>query len=67
MAFAGSEFPTGGTGGKQWIQKMSESAPFIINKYMSRVRFEGIFLLLRYTDINDVEYTDELFHMRQME
>ena len=46
--------------------KMSEGAPFRLNKYMSRMMFEGILLSLRYTDIKDVEYGDVFFHNRQM-
>ena len=46
---------------------MSEGAPFRLNMYMSRTRFEGILPFLFYTDKNDVEYYDGFFHMRQME
>ena len=35
--------------------KMSQGAPFRLKKYMSSTRFEGIFLLPRYTDRKDVE------------
>ena len=47
--------------------KMSGGAPFRLNKYMSRTRFEGILGSLRYTDKKDVEYYDGFFHMRQIE
>ena len=47
--------------------KMSECAPFRLNKYMARTRFEGILLQLYYTDRNDVEYNDGFLHMRKIE
>ena len=47
--------------------KMSEGAPFVLNKYMSRTRFEGILSSLCYTYKKDVEYYDGFFHMNQME
>ena len=46
---------------------MSGGAPFILNKYMSKTRFEGILFLLCYTDRKNVEYNDGFFHMCQME
>ena len=46
---------------------MSGGAPFRINKYMSRNRFEGILGSLRYTDQKNIEYYDRFFHMRQLE
>ena len=46
---------------------MSGGAPFILTKYTSRTRFEGIPGYLRYIDQKDVGYYDEFFHMRKME
>ena len=46
---------------------MSKSEPLRLNKYMLSTRFEYIFLALRYTDKNYLEYNDGLFHMCQME
>ena len=46
---------------------MSEGAPFRLNKYISRMRFYGILLSLRYADRKDAQYNDGFFHMRQME
>ena len=46
--------------GRNWCSTakttMSEGAIFIINKYMSRTKFEGILFSLRYMDRKDVEY-----------
>ena len=47
--------------------KMSEGAPFRLNKYMPRARFEGILGSIRYTDKNYVKYYYGFFHMLQME
>ena len=43
--------------------KMSGGAPFIINKYMSMTRFEGILGSLRYIDQEYIECYDGFFHM----
>ena len=45
----------------------SKGAPFRLNTYISRNRFEVILFSQGYTERNDVEYYYELFHMRQME
>ena len=45
---------------------MSESAPFRLNKYMSRTRFEVIILSLHYTNREDFVYNSWLLRMRQM-
>ena len=46
---------------------MSVGAPFRLNKYISRTRFEGILVSIRYILQNDVGYYDGFFHMRKME
>ena len=46
---------------------MSGEAPFRLNKYKSRTRFEGILGYICYIDQNDVEYYDGFFHMRKIE
>ena len=46
---------------------MSKGAPFVINKYMPRKRFEVILSLLWYTDRKGVECNDGFFHMRKIE
>ena len=46
---------------------MSGGAPFILDKYISRNRFEGILGSLHYIDQNYVEYYDGFFHMNKME
>ena len=45
---------------------MSGGAPFRLDKYMSRTRFEVILGYLHYTDQNNVEYYDWFFHMHKM-
>ena len=56
---------------RNWCSKseltISVGEPFRLNKYMSRTRFEGILGYLNYTDQNDVECYDGLFHMSKME
>ena len=47
--------------------KISEGTTFRLNKYMSRMRFEGVISSLNYTDRKGVEYNDGFFNMRQME
>ena len=46
---------------------ISGGAPFRLNKYMSRTRFEGILGSLHYIDKKDVGYYYGLFHMCKME
>ena len=46
---------------------MFGGSPFILNKYMSRNRFEVILGCLHYTDQKYVEYYYGFFHMRKME
>ena len=46
--------------------KMSRGAPFRINKYMSRNRFEEILGFISYTYQKGVEYYDGFFHMHKM-
>ena len=46
---------------------MSEGVPFRLNKYISRIRFGGIFSSICYTNKNYVEYYDGFLHIRQME
>ena len=46
---------------------MFGGAPFRLNKYMSRTRFEGILGSLRYGVQKDVEYYDGFFCMRKTE
>ena len=45
---------------------MSVGSPFILNKYMSRIRFEVILGYLRYRVQKDVRYYDGFFHMRKI-
>ena len=47
--------------------KISGDARFRLNTYMSRTRFEGILVSLRFKDKKDVEYSDGFFHMRKIE
>ena len=47
--------------------KISGGAPFRLDKYISRIIFEGILGSLRYRDKKYIEYYDVFFHMRQME
>ena len=47
--------------------KMSGGAHFRLNKYMSRIRFEGILGYLRYRVQRDVAYYYGFFHMHTME
>ena len=46
---------------------MPEKAPFRINNYMSRARFEGMLLSLSYTDIKYVGYFDGFFQTRKIQ
>ena len=46
---------------------MSGGAPFRLNNYISRTRFEEIFGSLRYIVQNDVRYYYGFSHMRKME
>ena len=46
---------------------MSVGAPFILNKYIPRTRFEGVLGSLHCTDKKYVEYYDGFFHMPQIE
>ena len=46
---------------------MSEGVTFILNKCMSRTRFEGILSSQLYTDKKYVGYYYGFFHMHQME
>ena len=46
---------------------MYGGAPFRLNKYISRIRFEGIFGSIRYRFQKDVGHYDGFVHMRKME
>ena len=48
-------------------QTMTGGAPFGLNKYISRTRFEGVLGPLHYKVQNDVGYYDAFFHMRKIE